>query len=176
MDNYYGIVGPYFKTNGFLTRKGKCFQTNFVPSSSLFSGNASEALSLLVQNKLRMCWPPKLGKNVVTKAELFEIREEIPRHFFLFLSSITLLFNWMPMNFCNYCDSQTWGRVKESIVTTKGTVCTQRYLYMGTFVHSKINKCFSASHILGNVLGVRRTMDKIQNLTFWWDLYPNRSV
>ena len=67
MDNDYGLVGSYLKTNGFLTRKGKCFQTNFVPSSSLFSGNASEALSLLVQNKLRIYLPPKLGKNLLLK-------------------------------------------------------------------------------------------------------------
>lgn len=68
-------MDTYLKTNGFLTRMGKCFQNNCVPSSSLFGGNASEALSLLVQNKLRICLPPKLGKNVATKAELFEIRE-----------------------------------------------------------------------------------------------------
>lgn len=74
MDNYFGIVVICLEINGFLTRRGKCFQTNFIPSSSLFSGSAFEALSLLVQNKLRICLPPKLGKNV-TKAELFEIRE-----------------------------------------------------------------------------------------------------
>lgn len=61
MDNY-GIAVICVESNGFLTRRGKCFQTNFVPSSSLFSGNASEALSWLVQNKLRICLPPKLAK------------------------------------------------------------------------------------------------------------------
>lgn len=67
----------------------------------------------------------------------------------------------MPMNFSNYCDSRTWGRVNESVVITKRTVCTQMYLYMDTLVHSKINKCISASYILGNVLGIRETIDKI---------------
>lgn len=67
----------------------------------------------------------------------------------------------MPMNFSNYCDSQTWGRVHESIVTTKISVCIQMYLYMNKFIHSKINKFISGSYILGTVLDIRKTTDKI---------------
>ena len=53
--------------NGLLTRKDECFQINCVSSS--FSGNPFKVLSLLAWNKSRICLPPKLDKNVITKVE-----------------------------------------------------------------------------------------------------------
>lgn len=41
MSNYYGIAVICLEIKGFLTKRGECFQTNYVPSLSLFSGNAS---------------------------------------------------------------------------------------------------------------------------------------
>ena len=61
--------------NGFLTRKDECFQINCVSSLSVFSGNPFKVLSLLAWNKLRICLPPKLDKNVINKVGIFEIRE-----------------------------------------------------------------------------------------------------
>lgn len=69
MNNYYGIAAICLEINGFLTRRGECFQTHFVPSLSLFSENASEALSLLIQNKLRICLPKKLDKTFLLKQD-----------------------------------------------------------------------------------------------------------
>ena len=55
MNNYYVIVVICLEIKGFITRRGECFQTNCVPSLSVFRANASEALSPLVQNPLRIC-------------------------------------------------------------------------------------------------------------------------